>query len=564
VQNTPGQDNSESTLRIVPLGGLGEVGKNMLILETATDIIVIDAGVLFPEEVDMPGVEVVIPNIGYLLDRAEKVRAIVITHGHEDHIGALPYVLRDLEVPVFAPRFAMELIRRRLREHRLLESADLNLVAAGDLVRLGDFELQWFDVCHSIPDCHGLAIRTPLGTVIHSGDFKVDQDPVVGYPSDFSRVSELAADGALLLLSDSTYAEDEGYSGSDRGVAESLYRLIGEAEGRVFVSSFASQVARIQMVADAAAAHGRKLALVGRSMLNTSRIARELGFLDIPKDTLITAAEAASLPSNQVIVMLTGSQGESGSALMRMARGENREVHLEPGDTVIISASPIPGNEMAVYGAIDNLVRLGARVLHSRNSHSEKVHVHGHARREELRMMINHVRPRYFVPVHGDYRMLAAHADVAVEQGVAHEDVFVLTDGDVLELRADGGEVVDKVTSGHVFVHGLGIWDESGNVLAERRSLAHDGIVMVALARDATSGRVLGAPQVRSAGFVHTEQADKLFQDAIEDMGGILDRARSEPLDWDELERSVRGTLGKFLMKRTKRRPLIIPVPLEI
>ena len=560
----PEQPVTETKLRVIPLGGLGEVGKNMLILETPNDIIVIDSGVLFPEEVDMPGVEVVIPNIEYLLERADKVRAILITHGHEDHIGALPYVLKDLDVPVFAPRLAMELIRRRLREHGLLETADLNLVGHDDLVRLGAFEVEWFEVCHSIPDCHGLAIRTPLGTVIHSGDFKIDQDPVIGYPAEFTRLSQLASDGVFLLLSDSTYAENEGYSGSDRQVAESLHRLIGEAPGRVFVASFASQIARIQMVADAAAAHGRKLALVGRSMVNNSRIAQELGFLEIPPDTLMTVAEAASLPDSRVAFMLTGSQGESSSALMRMGRGENREVSIQPGDTVIISASPIPGNETAVYAGIDDLVRLGARVVHSGNTHADTVHVHGHAAREELRMMLNHVQPRYFVPVHGEYRMLAAHAGVAVEQGLPDENVFVLTDGEVLELGPDGGEVVDRVPAGHVFVHGLGVWDESGNVLVERRSLAHDGIVMVALARDAASGRVVGTPKIMSAGFVHTEQAPLLFKDALEDMGGVLDRARTEPLDWSELERQVRGTLGRFLSKRTKRRPLIIPFSLDI
>jgi len=555
---------AEAKLRIVPLGGLGEVGKNMLILEALDDIVVIDAGVLFPEEVDMPGVEIVIPNLEYLLERADRVRAILITHGHEDHIGALPHVLRDLNVPVFAPRLAMELIRRRLREHGLLENADLNLVGEDDLVRLGAFEVQWFEVCHSIPDTYGLAIRTPAGTVIHSGDFKIEQDPVIGYPSDFTRLSELAADGVFLLLSDSTYAESEGYSGSDRQVAESLHRLIGEAQGRVFVASFASQIARIQMVADAAAAHGRKLALVGRSMVNNSRITRELGFLDIPADTLVTVAEAASLPDNRVIFMVTGSQGESSSALVRMSRGENRDVSIQAGDTVIISASPIPGNETAVYAAIDDLVRLGARVVHSGNTGADTVHVHGHGSREELRMMLNHVRPKYFIPLHGEYRMLAAHADVAVEQGLPGENVFVLTDGDVLELGPDGGEIVDRVPAGHVFVHGLGVWDESGNVLVERRSLAHDGIVMVAVAREAGTGRVRGTPRIMSAGFVHTKQAPLLFQDALEDMGDVLDRARTEPLDWDELERQIRGTLGRFLTKRTKRRPLIIPVSLDV
>lgn len=560
----PDMPASPNSLKLIPLGGLGEVGRNMLLLEAGDDIVVIDCGVLFPEEVDMPGVERVISNTDYVLENADRVRAVLITHGHEDHIGGLPHLLKDLQVPVYAPRFAMELIRKRLREHGILDDADLNVVGEDDLVRAGAFEVEWFEVCHSIPDTYGLAIRTPAGTVIHSGDFKIDTDPVIGYPTDFARVSELSSDGVLLLLSDSTYAEDEGYSGSDRRVAESLHQLIGEAPGRVFVASFASQIARVQMVADAAAAHGKKLAIVGRSMVDNTRIARELGFLEIPADTMVTVAEAASLPDNRVVVMLTGSQGESGSALMRMARGEFREISIKPGDTVIISATPIPGNETAVSEGIDDLQRLGATVLYERNCHSATIHVHGHGSREELRMMLNHVRPRFFVPVHGEYRMLTSHAGMAIEQGLPAENVFVLADGDVLELSASGGEIVDRVPAGHVFVHGLGVWDETGNVLVERRSLAHDGIVLVAVARETSSGRLLGTPRIVSAGFVLTEQAPKLFQDALEDMKDVLDRARNEPLDWNELEKQIRSTLGKFLGKRTKRRPLIIPVPLDV
>ncbi|MSQ08419.1 MAG: ribonuclease J [Dehalococcoidia bacterium] len=552
--------SNKNSIRILPLGGLGEIGKNMLVLETEDDMVVIDAGVLFPE-VDMPGIEVVIPNFDYIVERKDKFRGLLITHGHEDHIGAVPHLLKRIQVPVYAPPMAVEIMRLKLREHKLLDQTDMTSVKPGSSLRLGKLEVEWFPVCHSIPDACGIAIKTPLGVVIHSGDFKFDQDPIIGYPTDYGRLAAICGKGVFLLLSDSTYAEEEGFSGSDRTVAESLFRLVQEAEGRVFIVSFASQIARVQIAADAARAAGRKLALMGRSMQNNVKIARELKHLDLPEGLVISAGEAASLPDRKVAYMTTGSQGEPSSALVRMSRNEHPELDIREGDTVILSSNIIPGNETAVFESIDDLVRLGAKVITNRHQHT---HVSGHARREEMRILFNIARPQYFVPVHGEYRMLRAHADLAADSGVHPENVFLIENGDQLELSANSGKIVDKLPAGHIFVHGYGVWDESGNVVVERKALARDGIVTIALARDDKTGRVVGKPRIISTGFVHTEDAPRLFKDTLEDLETKLEDARRKAIKWEELEELVRNTVARFLSKRTRRKPLIYTVSIEI
>ena len=532
----------------------------MLVLETEDDMVAIDAGVLFPE-VDMPGIEVVIPNFDYIIERKDKFRGLLITHGHEDHIGAVPHLLKQIQVPVYAPPMAVEIMRLKLKEHKLLDQTELTVVKPGRSLRLGKLEAEWFPVCHSIPDACGIAINTPLGTVMHSGDFKFDQDPIIGYPTDYGRLAAISGKGVFLLLSDSTYAEEEGFSGSDRTVAESLFRLVQEAEGRVFVVSFASQIARIQIAADAARAAGRKLAVMGRSMQNNVKIARELRHLDLPEGLVISPGEAASLPDRKVAYVTTGSQGEPSSALVRMSRKEHPEVDIREGDTVILSSNIIPGNETAVFESIDDLVRLGAKVITNRHQHT---HVSGHARREEMRTLFNITRPKYFVPVHGEYRMLRAHADLAADSGVHPENVFLIENGDQLELSANSGKVVDKIPAGHIFVHGFGVWDESGNVVVERKALARDGIVTIALARDDKTGRVVGKPRIISTGFVHTEDAPRLFKDTLEDLETKLEDARRKAIKWEELEELVRNTVARFLSKRTRRKPLIYTVSIEI
>ncbi|MCH7970938.1 MAG: ribonuclease J [Chloroflexi bacterium] len=547
-------------IRVLPLGGLGEIGKNMMVLETVDDIVVIDAGVLFPEW-DMPGIDVVIPDMDYLEENSARVRALLITHGHEDHIGAVPHFLNRLSVPVFAPAMAHELLHDKLRQARMRDEADLRLIRPGEQHEIGDLTVEWFSVCHSVPDSMGIAIDTPAGVVIHTGDFKIDNSPVIGSPSDLGVIADICQDGALLVMSDSTYAEEEGYCPSDREVVESLPRLIGAAQGRVIVSSFASQIARIQIIADACMAHDRKLCVLGRSMVNNTKIARELGHLDISGDLTITSAEANSLPDHKVLILTTGSQGEPQSGLVRMSRNDHRDIRIKDGDTVIMSANTIPGNEMPVNESINDLVRLGARVITNRE---QRTHVPGHARKEELRMLLNVTRPKYFVPLHGEYRMLKAHADLARATGVEKENVFLLTDGDVLELDDESGKVVDHVEAGHIFVHGLGMWDESGNVVVERRSLSHNGVVTVAFSRNSVDGSLVGKPKIVSAGFVHTEDADQLLREAEDALIPVLDRSLKKPVEWAEVERIVRTTVGSFLSRRTKRRPLIITSAIDV
>ncbi|MEE8045852.1 MAG: ribonuclease J [Dehalococcoidia bacterium] len=552
--------NDAAWIRVVPLGGLGEIGKNMMVLETVDDIVVIDAGVLFPEW-NMPGIDVVIPDMDYLEENADRVRALLITHGHEDHIGAVPHFLKRVNVPVYAPAMAEALIQEKLRQARMREDSEVRIIHPGEQHDIGDLKVEWFAQCHSVPDSTGIAIDTPAGVVIHTGDFKIDNAPVIGNPTDLGVLADICQDGALLLMADSTYAEEEGYSPSDREVVENLPDLIGAASHRIIVSSFASQIARIQIVADACIKHGRKLCVLGRSMINNTKIGRELGHLNIPGDLMVTAAEANSLPNDKVLILTTGSQGEPQSGLVRMSRSDHRDISIQDNDTVIMSASTIPGNEVPVNESINDLVRLGARVI---TNHETRTHVPGHARKEELRMLLNATRPKYFVPIHGEYRMLKAHADLAVTTGVKEENVFLLTDGDVLEMDGKSGEVVDRIEAGHIFVHGLGMWDESGNVVVERRSLQHNGVVSVAFSRDSIDGSLVGKPKIVSAGFVHTEDSDGLLREAEDALSPVLDQHLKKAIEWGELEGIVRNTVGSFLGRRTKRRPLIITSAIDV
>lgn len=547
-------------LRLIPLGGLGEVGKNMMALECGDDIVVIDSGVLFPEE-EMLGVDLVIPDISYLVERHRKVRAILITHGHEDHTGALPYVLPRLHVPVYAPRLAHGLVMGKLKEHHLLAEADLHVVRPGEPLSLGAFTVEFFRVCHSIPDAMGLVIDTPVGRIVHTGDFKIDHTPADGRTTDLARIARAGAEGVLLLLSDSTYAELPGYTPSERVVAETLDRAIGEAPGRVLVTTFASLIARIQQVLDAAAFHGRKVAIIGRSMEQNVKIAREMGYLQISNGLLVGVREAANLPPEEVVLITTGSQGEPTSALVRIANQDHRDIQIIPGDTVIISASPVPGNETLVGKTIDNLFRQGAEVLYERIN---TVHVHGHASQEELKLMLNLAKPRYFVPVHGMYRHLAAHARLAYQMGVPESNIFVLEDGDVLEVTAGGAQVVDSVRAGHIYVDGLSTWGPDSPVLRDRKILASDGIVVVIVTLDKTTGLLTAPPQVVSSGLLDPTATADLFArvgTAVQD--ALAHRARASG-DGSFTSAKVKETARKILYRETGRRPMIIPVTLEV
>ena len=545
---------SETPLRVIPLGGLGEIGKNMMALEHGDDIVVIDAGVLFPSE-DMPGVDFVIPDISYLVERRDKVRAILVTHGHEDHIGALPYVLSELDVPVYASRLSHGLITVKLREHSQLRDARLNVIEPHSPFKLGRFHIEFFRVCHSIPDAMGIAVTTPLGLVVHTGDFKIDHTPVDGKPTDFSRLAQLTRDGVLLLCSDSTYAELEGYTPSEQVVGRELDRVIGSAEGRVTVATFASLISRMQQVIDAAVKHGRVVTVVGRSMVNNVKMAMRMGYLSAPAETIVSLADARQLPHDRVVVLATGAQGEPTSALVRISNGDHPDIEIVPGDTVVVSASPIPGNETVVARTIDNLYRQSAHVVYSRTA---LVHVHGHASREELKMMLSLVRPKFFVPVHGEYRHLVAHAAIARSTGVPDSNTFVLEDGDVLELTGDSGKVTGTVPTGQVLVQGRRTWGTNGKVLDERRRLARDGVVVVVVKMDRETGQLLQPPDVVSYGFVDDEESGELFERTSREVHTALAQPPQRRLEWSKVQARVAESVSDFLYGETGRRPKVM------
>ncbi len=544
----------ESPLTVIPLGGLGEIGQNMLALEYEDDIVVVDAGILFPGE-DTPGIDFAIPDITYLRENRDRVRAILITHGHEDHIGALPFVLAEIDVPVYSSRLAHGLISVKLRERGMIRDARLNVVEPHTRFRVGAFQVEFFRVCHSIPDAMGIAIESPLGMVIHTGDFKIDHTPIDSQPMDFIALSRLAGDGALLLLSDSTYAEVKGYTESEQVVAQALDRLIGEAPGRVMVATFASLISRVQQVVDSAVKYDRKVAVVGRSMANNVKMARKMGYLDAPDGVLVSTRDAARLPNERVVIMATGSQGEPTSALVRIANGEHRDVEVEAGDTVIISASPIPGNETLIAKTIDSLFMRGAQVYYSR---VEMVHVHGHASQEELKMMLGLVRPRYFVPVHGEYRHLVAHASIARSMGVPASNTFVLTDGDVLQIDSSGADVVGSVPAGRLYVDGRMLWNMYSETLDERRRLSRNGVVAVLLCVDEVTGEALAEPAIVSSGFTDLDESQYLFGKTAKIALQSLETETRYAIDWDRVEARVAGAVSDFLYEQTRRRPTVL------
>jgi len=553
-----------SQLRVIPLGGLGEIGKNMMAFEYEDDIVIVDCGVQFPEE-GMFGVDLIIPDVSYLMERLDKVRAILITHGHEDHIGALPFILPKLKCPVYAPRLAHGLITAKLKERRAARDSVVTPIDPGVVHQIGEaFEVSWFRVCHSIPDAMGIAIGTPLGTIIHTGDFKIDHTPVDGRIFDLPSLAHYGDDGVLLLCSDSTYAEVPGYTTSERVVGEALDRAIGEADGRVLVATFASLVSRVQQVVDAADKHGRKVSIVGRSMVDTVKVATELGYLKVPAGTLVPLAETRKLSPEKVVLMTTGSQGEPTSALVRIAKQEHRDVNIVAGDTVIISATPIPGNELAVSHTIDNLLRQGAKVLYDRIA---TVHVHGHASQEELKLVLRLVRPKYFLPVHGEFRHLTAHAQLAWDLDVAKDGIFVMEDGDVLEISEDGARMGERISAGPIFVDGLTTRDLQSPVLGERRSLSKDGVVVVVVTTDKKTGKLVGEPAAVASGFLDESETGNLFEELSAALAQELTNNWSGSKENSEnggLKTKVRETARSFIASSVRRSPMIIPVVLEV
>ena len=549
---------SNLPLKVIPLGGLGEIGKNMLALEYDGDIVVIDAGISFPGE-DLPGINLVIPDISYLIENASKVRGIVITHGHEDHTGALPFVLDQLDVPVYAPRLAEGLISAKLKGYGKLKNAQLEIATPGIPFDVGVFTVESFRVCHSIPDSTGLIVRYPGGAVIHTGDFKFDHTPVDGRPADLSRLAQLGDEGVQLLLSDSTYAELPGYTPSEQTVGDTLRQIMGEAEGRVIVATFASLVSRVQQVIDAAVANGRKVCVEGRSMVETVNLSEKLGYLDVPEGTLIRLDDARKLPPSQVTIVLTGTQGEPSSALSRIANREHKHIEIEPKDTVVMSASPIPGNQGHIGKTIDNLFRLGANVLYGR---IRQVHVHGHASQEELKLMLGLTRPRFFVPIHGEHRHQVIHTRLAQSMGVDPDNTFVLDNGDVLEVSEHEARITDRVQAGPVYLDGSGRWETESKVLKDRRKLARYGFVIITLSLDKATGKVNSNPEVVTQGFAEEAETPALIEgthrvvaETVEQLNGTLTGAN--------LKSSIKSALKKYYHQETKRRPIILPIVVE-
>ncbi|MBL7165618.1 MAG: ribonuclease J [Dehalococcoidales bacterium] len=551
---------AQPRLRVIPLGGLGEIGKNMMVLECQEDIIVIDAGLMFPEE-DMLGVDLVIPDISYLMERRDRIKGMLVTHGHEDHIGALPYVLPQLDVPIYCTQLTQGLISVKLKERKSLAKASLNVLPPGGRVTLGCFQIEFFPVCHSIPDAVGLIINTPVGTIVHSGDFKLDFTPVSGNPTDLSRLAEVGREGVLLLLSDSTYAELPGYTPSERVVGEALDHIMAEAPGRVIITTFSSLISRIQQVIDSATKYERRVFVVGRNMTTIVRMAVELGYLRAPDGLLGRLDELKDMPHDKIVFVTTGSQGEPTSALVRIANRDHHQLHIVPGDTVAISATPVPGNEALVAKTMDNLLRQGANVVYNSMA---PVHVHGHASQEELKLMLNLVRPKYFVPIHGEYRHLSLHAKLAESIGIPRESIFLMDDGDVLEIGPQMAKVTGKITSSNVYVDGLSIGDIGTVVLRDRKMLSRDGMVVVIIAINRQTGKLVGRPDIVSRGFVDTREAKEMLDESRDLVARVLDRGGDHPAQWSFVNVKVRDTLNKFYYEQTKRRPMILPFMVKV
>lgn len=550
----------QQKIQIIPLGGLGEIGKNMTVIRSGDDIIVIDCGLMFPED-DMLGIDLVIPDISYLIDNRDLVRAIVLTHGHEDHIGALPYVLKQLNVPVYGTRLTLGILEGKLKESNV-PTTNLIPVKAGDEVQIGTFTVGFIHVSHSIADAVALAIKTPVGTIVHTGDFKFDQTPVDGKVTDFHKFAELGDQGVLVLLADSTNAEHAGYTMSEKSVGVTFDEAYSNARGRIIIASFSSNIHRVQQAIDTACKYKRKVAVLGRSMINVVNIASELGYLNVPEGVLIDIDEIKNYPPTGIVIITTGSQGESMSALTRMAMSDHRKVDITPSDTIIISATPIPGNEKMVSRTVDYLLRQGAEVIYEKTS---GIHVSGHASQEELKLMHNLVRPKFFIPVHGQFRHLVKHSKLAQELGMPKDHIFITENGHVMEFTPEKGSITGKVTAGIVLVDGLGVGDVGNIVLRDRRQLSQEGILIVVMTMDKESGSVLAGPDIVSRGFVYVRESEQLMDEAKIKVRQTLEKCELNNItEWATIKSSVRDTLGKYLYEKTRRRPMILPIIMEV
>lgn len=549
---------SKNKLRVIPLGGLGEIGKNITVFEYGDDIFIVDCGTAFPDD-EMLGIDLVLPDTTYLTKNRDKVRGIIITHGHEDHIGGLPYILKEINVPVFGSRLALGLLEYKLEEHRILSKCKLQPVKPGQTIELGVFKVEFIKTTHSIVDAMALAIYTPVGTIVHTSDFKVDYTPISGEPIDLPRFAEIGREGVLLLLCDSTNVERPGYTMSERTVGETFHDLFRNANSRILVATFASNVHRIQQIVDAAVKYDRKIALCGRSMVNVCNKARELGYLDIPEDTLVDIEYAKKYVGEKLVIISTGSQGEPMSALSRIAAGDHRQVEIAPGDMVIISATPIPGNEKSVSCVVNELFKKGAEVIYESLA---DVHVSGHACQEELKLIHRLVNPQYFMPVHGEYRHLKKHADLAHNLGMDEDRTLIMEIGQVLEIDNFGAQINGRVTSGKVLVDGLGIGDVGKIVLRDRKLLAEDGMIIAVATLQRETDTVINGPDVLTRGFVYERESEEFMEDVKQVCMEAIQKSSNRNLA--SKKNKIKETIRDYVYQKTKRTPMIIPIIVEI
>lgn len=552
---------ADEKLMIAALGGVNEIGKNMYFLQYGDDIIAIDCGSKFPDE-SLLGIDLIIPDVAYLLNNPDKVRALIVTHGHEDHIGGIPYLLKQINLPIYASRLTLGLIENKLKEHRLLRDASLHCIDADSVLTFGPVTTTFFNTNHSIPDCLGVVFDTPEGTVVHTGDFKFDMTPVNKQYPDIHKMAGIGTKGVKFLLSESTNAERPGFTPSEQLVGAHMVEAFKKADRRIFVSTFASNVHRLQQVADAARITGRKIALLGRSMVNVVAVSRELGYLNIPDDMLIEPAEAAKLPPHEVAVLCTGSQGEPMAALSRLANSSNRQMEISAGDTVLIAAGPIPGNERNVSRIVDNLYVLGAKVIYGARN---ELHVSGHGSQEELKLMLTLMKPEYFIPIHGEYRMLHHHRQLAEAVGVKGEHIFILKNGELVESAGGRVRMSGRVPAGQIFVDGLGIGDIGNVVLRDRRQLSADGVLITVITLSQADGRLLNEPDTISRGFIYVRNSDKLMEEINQVVKDALQKMSPADLgQWSIMKQTLKDTLSKFLYDKTKRRPMILPIIIEV
>ena len=554
------EQRSDQKVQIIPLGGLGEIGKNMTVIRCGDEMILIDAGLMFPEN-DMLGVDLVIPDISYLIENERCLKAIILTHGHEDHIGALPYILKQLSVPVYGTRLTLGILEGRLKEYGV-DSGNLKVVSQGEIISLGCFSVGFIRVNHSIPDSVALSIRTPIGMIVHTGDFKFDYTPIDGKMSDFRKLADLGNKGVLVMLADSTNSENDGHTPSEKAVGAAFNREFQKAPGRIIVATFSSNVHRIQQVIDTAVRYRRRVAVLGRSMVNVVNISMELGYIHAPEGVIIDIEDIMNYPANKIVIVTTGSQGEPMSALTRMALSDHRQVDIMQGDTVIISATPIPGNEKLVAKTVDNLLRLGANVIYQRK---DGIHVSGHASREELKLMHNLIRPKFFIPVHGEIHHLFAHAKLAEELGMARDHILLGENGYIFEFTKERAKIVGRINWGVVMVDGLGVGDVGNIVLRDRRQLSQDGILIVVITINRYTGKIVAGPDIVSRGFVYVRESEELMDGAkLKVLQSLKYCADEQISDWTTIKLNVKDSLSQYLFDQTRRRPMILPIIMEV